>query len=67
MITEEQLAADKAAVVTAQAQLDKDQAAYDAVQPHLAALTELETYAQHVAGEVRDQYLAVIARFRSLF
>lgn len=66
MITEDQLAADKAAVATAQQALEKDQAAYDAVQPHLTLLAELESYSGHLEQGIREGFLTAITKFRSL-
>lgn len=67
MITQDQLDADKAAVEAAQAKLSADQAEFDKVQPHLSVLAEIEAYAEHIAVEIKDGFLAAVAKAKSLF
>jgi len=66
MITQEQLDADKAAVEEAQAKLAQDQSAFDAAQPHLSVLAEIESYVGQIVPEAQEAFRSLIAKARSL-
>ena len=67
MITQEQLDADLSNVTAAQKVFETDKAAFDALQPHLTVLAEIEGYAEHISAEVKDGFVAAIAKARALF
>ena len=67
MTLQDKIAADKVAVEQAQAQLDADQAAFDAALPHLSVLAEIEAFSQHVTDDVRAAFDEVVTRAKSLF
>jgi hypothetical protein len=66
-ITQADLDADKAAVEAANQKLTQDQAAFDAVQPHLSVLDEIHNYVNQLPGEVQAQFSELIAKARALF
>lgn len=70
----ETIAADQAAVAAAQAALDSanaqlatDQAALDAVQPHLSLWQEIEAYAATLGGDVESTIKSFSDRAKALF
>lgn len=67
MITQDQLDADKAAIAAATQQLAADQATFDAAQPHISVLEELEAYANNVSGDAVDAFRATIAKALALW
>jgi len=66
-VTQEQLEADKAAVAAAQAKLDEDQAAFDAVQPHLSVLGEISAFVDKLPEEAKADFAGLIIKAKSLF
>lgn len=74
MTLQDQLTASQQAVESAQtvldgakAQLVKDQAAFDAAQPHLTVLQEMEAEAARIGGETASVFGSLISKARSLF
>lgn len=67
MDIQEKIAADQAAIKAAQDQLATDQAALAAAQPHLSVLGEIEAYGEHLAEDVRAEFVALIAKAKALF
>jgi hypothetical protein len=66
-ITQADLDNDKAAVEAAQKKLADDQAAFDAIQPHLSVLAEIEALAFQFSGDTALQLSALVAKARALF
>jgi hypothetical protein len=67
MTIEEKIAADRAALDAAQAQLAADQAELEAATPHLSVLAEIEAFGEHLADDVRAAFNDAIARAKALF
>jgi hypothetical protein len=74
MSLQDQIAADQQAIQAAQAALDaanaqlaKDQAALEAVQPHLSVLAEIEQEAEKLAEDGKNVILGLTAKLRALF
>jgi hypothetical protein len=74
MSLQDNLAAAKDVVATAQSQLDSAnaalnvaQSAIDAAVPHLSVLAELEGYRNHLSSEIVGEFDALIAKARALF
>jgi len=66
MVTQEQLDADLSAVQDAQSKYDADKAAFDAVQPHLTVLSEIEQLAATCSDDVKAGFEALVAKARAL-
>lgn len=66
MITQEQLAADQAAIDAAQAQLAKDTEAFNAVQPHLTLWEEVEAAASKYGAEAHAEIAAIAEKGKAL-
>lgn len=61
------LAAAQAAVTAANATLASAQTAFDAAQPHLSVLAEIEAEAGKLEGEVQATLLGLVTKARELF
>jgi hypothetical protein len=57
----------RSAFATAQDNLTTAQAAYDAAQPHLSILAEIEAAAEKYGEEAKAEFVALVGRARSLF
>jgi hypothetical protein len=73
MALTDQIAADQQAVADAQAALEaaqaklaQDQAALDALQPHLSMWQEVEATAKKYGGEIESEFTALAARARQM-
>lgn len=65
MITQDHLDADKQAVAAAQAQLDADQAAFDAIAPHVSTLAYIESYAVNLPAEFAVLFKELLSKVRA--
>lgn len=73
MSLQDQIAADQQAVADAQAVLDaanaklaQDQAAFDALQPHLSMWQEVEATAKKYGGEIETEFMSLVDRAKAL-